>query len=195
MLRDKYCLLSAQTTGGLPDLFLLLTHGLGVSSGQCVGTYGRDDVGSVSCGWLHDEKIAQFHNSVLIQALVRRRNDSIVSPQLPFFLLSEASSYNFIFETNELIKVLQAKNGYGAFSLVISSELVSRNSRGEANREERTESTTESRSSSSAAENFVAALLMLSHESLRFKKIAKEASAVEDLVSFLVLERNKFLLF
>ncbi|CAN7080515.1 unnamed protein product [Brassica oleracea var. botrytis] len=47
--------------------------------------------------------------------------------------------------------------------------------------EERTESTTESRSSSSAAENFVAALLMLSHESLRFKKIAKEASAVEDL--------------
>ncbi|KAL0824247.1 hypothetical protein Bca101_047924 [Brassica carinata] len=42
-------------------------------------------------------------------------------------------------------------------------------------REERTESTTESRSSSSAAENFVAALLALSHESLRFKKIAKEA--------------------
>ena len=61
--------------------------------------------------------------------------------------------------------------------------------------EERTESTTESRSSSSAAENFVAALLMLSHESLRFKKIAKEASAVEDLVSFLVLERNKFLFY
>ncbi|KAG2331659.1 hypothetical protein Bca52824_002839 [Brassica carinata] len=48
-------------------------------------------------------------------------------------------------------------------------------------REERTESTTESRSSSSAAENFVAALLALSHESLRFKKIAKEASTVEDL--------------
>lgn len=57
-------------------------------------------------------------------------------------------------------------------------------------REERTESTTESRSSSSAAENFVAALLALSHENLRFKKIAKEASAMEDLVSFLVLELN-----
>ncbi|CAN6846005.1 unnamed protein product [Brassica oleracea var. botrytis] len=58
------CLLS--TAGGLPRLFLLLTYGLGVGSGQCVGTYGRDDVGSVSCGWLHD-------GSVIIGAMADRR--------------------------------------------------------------------------------------------------------------------------
>ncbi|KAH0868255.1 hypothetical protein HID58_075277, partial [Brassica napus] len=34
--------------------------------GQCVGTYGRDDVGSVSCGWLHD-------GSVIIGAMADRR--------------------------------------------------------------------------------------------------------------------------
>lgn len=48
-------------------------------------------------------------------------------------------------------------------------------------REERTEEATEARSSSSARENCVAALFALSHESLRFKGLAKEAKAVEVL--------------
>ncbi|CAA0412146.1 unnamed protein product [Arabidopsis thaliana] len=48
-------------------------------------------------------------------------------------------------------------------------------------REEWTEEPTEARSSSSARENCVAALFALSHESLRFKGLAKEARAVEVL--------------
>ncbi|EOA15039.1 hypothetical protein CARUB_v10028396mg [Capsella rubella] len=47
--------------------------------------------------------------------------------------------------------------------------------------EERTEEATEARSSSSARENCVAALFALSHESLRFKGLAKEARAVDVL--------------
>ncbi|CAF1970657.1 unnamed protein product [Brassica oleracea var. botrytis] len=66
LINKDSSLMLRETTGGLPDLFLLLTHGLGVSSGQCVGTYGRDDVGSVSCGWLHD-------GSVIIGAMADRR--------------------------------------------------------------------------------------------------------------------------
>ncbi|CAH8303692.1 unnamed protein product [Eruca vesicaria subsp. sativa] len=30
--------------------------------GKCVGTYGRDDVGSVSCGWLHDGSVYHWCN-------------------------------------------------------------------------------------------------------------------------------------
>ncbi|CAN8251553.1 unnamed protein product [Cochlearia groenlandica] len=48
-------------------------------------------------------------------------------------------------------------------------------------REEKRTETTESRSSASARENCVAALFALSHESLRFKGLAKEARAVEVL--------------
>ncbi|KAL1190983.1 U-box domain-containing protein 38 [Cardamine amara subsp. amara] len=47
--------------------------------------------------------------------------------------------------------------------------------------EETTEESTETRSSSSARENCVAALYALSHESLRFKGLAKEARVVEVL--------------
>lgn len=47
--------------------------------------------------------------------------------------------------------------------------------------EERTEESIETRSSSSARENCVAALYALSHESLRFKGLAKEARVVEVL--------------